>query len=237
MSYKSAHNLQVYSGMIAALDRSVGKIVKKLKDLDIYGRTLIIFTSDNGGANYIELEDINKPFRGWKISFFEGGIRVPFIVSWPDKIDSGIKFDQPVHHFDIFSTIAAAAQTSIPTDRKIDGINLLPFIKSDISYNPHETLFWRSGNHQAVMHEEWKYIISKEENSKWLFNTNLDPHEKNNLINNYPEEVKFIENLLEKFNSEQEDPLFPSSVQIPILIDKYDGQTIEAQDEYIYWSN
>ena len=87
------------------------------------------------------------------------------------------------------------------------------------------------------MHEEWKYIISKEENSKWLFNTNLDPHEKNNLINNYPEEVKFIENLLEKFNSEQEDPLFPSSVQIPILIDKYDGQTIEAQDEYIYWSN
>ena len=62
-------------------------------------------------------------------------------------------------------------------------------------------------------------------------------HEKNNLINNYPEEVKFIENLLEKFNAEQEDPLFPSSVQIPILIDKYDGQTIEAQDEYIYWSN
>ncbi len=237
MSYMSAHNLQVYSGMIAALDRSVGKIVKKLKDLDIYGRTLIIFTSDNGGANYIELEDVNKPFRGWKISFFEGGIRVPFIVSWPDKIDSGIKFDQPVHHFDIFSTIAAAAQTSIPTDRKIDGINLLPFIKSDISDDPHETLFWRSGNHQAVMHEEWKYIISKEENSKWLFNTNLDPHEKNNLINNYPEEVKFIENLLEKFNAEQEDPLFPSSVQIPILIDKYDGQTIEAQDEYIYWSN
>ena len=87
------------------------------------------------------------------------------------------------------------------------------------------------------MHEEWKYIISKEENSKWLFNTNLDPHEKNNLINNYPEEVKFIENLLEKINAEQEDPLFPSSVQIPILIDKYDGQTIEAQDEYIYWSN
>ena len=98
------HNLQVYSGMIRALDRSVGKIVEKLKDLDIYGKTLIIFTSDNGGANYIELEDINKPFRGWKISFFEGGIRVPFIASWPDEIDSGLKFNQPVHHFDIFST-------------------------------------------------------------------------------------------------------------------------------------
>ena len=72
MSHMSGHNLQVYSGMIAALDRSVGKVVEKLKDLDIYGKTLIVFTSDNGGANYIELEDINKPYRGWKISFFEG---------------------------------------------------------------------------------------------------------------------------------------------------------------------
>ena len=59
---------------------------KKLKELNIYGRTLIFFTSDNGGANYVELDDINKPFRGWKISFFEGGIRVPFIASWPDEL-------------------------------------------------------------------------------------------------------------------------------------------------------
>ena len=89
MSHMSGHNLQVYAGMIAS-DRSVGKIVEKLKDLNIYGKTMIIFTSDNGGANYIELEDINKPFRGWKISFFEGGIRVPFIVSWPDEINPGL---------------------------------------------------------------------------------------------------------------------------------------------------
>jgi len=237
MNHMRGHNLQVYSGMIRALDRSVGKIVEKLKDLDIYGKTLIIFTSDNGGANYIELEDINKPFRGWKISFFEGGIRVPFIASWPNEIDSGLKFNQPVHHFDIFSTIAAAAQTSLPADRKIDGVNLLPFIKSAKTKKPHKTLFWRSGNHQAVLHEDWKYIISEQENLKWLFNTNLDPHEKNNLIESHPEELKLIENLLGKFNSEQKDPLFPSSTQMPILIDKYDGQIIEEKDEYIYWSN
>ena len=95
MSHMSGHNLQVYSGMINALDRSVGQIVKKLKELNIYGRTLIFFTSDNGGANYVELDDINKPFRGWKISFFEGGIRVPFILSWPDQIDAGLKFEKP----------------------------------------------------------------------------------------------------------------------------------------------
>ena len=237
MSHMSGHNLKVYSGMIRALDRSVGEIIRTLKELNIYGRTLIFFTSDNGGANYIELEDINKPFRGWKISFFEGGIRVPFILSWPDQIDPGLKFDKPVHHFDIFSTIASAANVQIPMDRKIDGVDLMPYIKGEKIANPHQTLFWRSGNHQAVLHENWKYLISKKEGTKWLFNTDLDPLERNNLININPEKTSQIENLLAMFNSEQANPLYPSSTELPVLIDKYDGQVIEDTDEFIFWSN
>ena len=237
MSHMSGHNLKVYSGMIRALDRSVGEIIWTLKELNIYGRTLIFFTSDNGGANYIELEDINKPFRGWKISFFEGGIRVPFILSWPDQIDPGLKFDKPVHHFDIFSTIASAANVQIPMDRKIDGVDLMPYIKGEKIANPHQTLFWRSGNHQAVLHENWKYLISKKEGTKWLFDTDLDPLERNNLININPEKTSQIENLLAMFNSEQANPLYPSSTELPVLIDKYDGQVIEDTDEFIFWSN
>ena len=237
MSHMSGHNLKVYSGMIRALDRSVGEIIRTLKELNIYGRTLIFFTSDNGGANYIELEDINKPFRGWKISFFEGGIRVPFILSWPDQIDPGLKFDKPVHHFDIFSTIASAANVKIPMDRKIDGVDLMPYIKGEKIANPHQTLFWRSGNHQAVLHENWKYLISKKEGTKWLFDTDLDPLERNNLININPEKTSQIENLLAMFNSEQANPLYPSSTELPVLIDKYDGQVIEDTDEFIFWSN
>ena len=237
MSHMSGHNLKVYSGMIRALDRSVGQIIRTLKELNIYGRTLIFFTSDNGGANYIELEDINKPFRGWKISFFEGGIRVPFILSWPDQIDPGLKFDKPVHHFDIFSTIASAANVPIPNDRKIDGVDLMPHLKGEKISNPHQTLFWRSGNHQAVLHENWKYLVSKKEGTKWLFNTELDPLERNNLININPKKTSQIENLLVTFNSEQANPLYPSSTELPVLIDKYDGQVIEDADEYIYWSN
>ena len=237
MSHMSGHNLKVYSGMIRALDRSVGEIIRTLKELNIYGRTLIFFTSDNGGANYIELEDINKPFRGWKISFFEGGIRVPFILSLPDQIDPGLKFDKPVHHFDIFSTIASAANVQIPMDRKIDGVDLMPYIKGEKITNPHQTLFWRSGNHQAVLHENWKYLISKKEGTKWLFDTDQDPLERNNLININPEKTSQIENLLAMFNSEQANPLYPSSTELPVLIDKYDGQVIEDADEYIYWSN
>ena len=237
MSHMSGHNLKVYSGMIRALDRSVGEIIRTLKELNIYGRTLIFFTSDNGGANYIELEDINKPFRGWKISFFEGGIRVPFILSWPDQIDPGLKFDKPVHHFDIFSTIASAANVQIPMDRKIDGVDLMPYIKGEKIANPHQTLFWRSGNHQAVLHENWKYLISKKEGTKWLFDTDQDPLERNNLININPEKTSQIENLLAMFNSEQANPLYPSSTELPVLIDKYDGQAIEDTDEFIFWSN
>tara|TARA_X000000368_G_C23025062_1_gene709769 strand:- start:239 stop:1891 length:1653 start_codon:yes stop_codon:yes gene_type:complete len=237
MSHMSGHNLKVYSGMIRALDRSVGEIIRTLKELNIYGRTLIFFTSDNGGANYIELEDINKPFRGWKISFFEGGIRVPFILSWPDQIDPGLKFDKPVHHFDIFSTIASAANVQIPMDRKIDGVDLMPYIKGKKIANPHQTLFWRSGNHQAVLHENWKYLISKKEGTKWLFDTDQDPLERNNLININPEKTSQIENLLAMFNSEQANPLYPSSTELPVLIDKYDGQVIEDTDEFIFWSN
>ena len=237
MSHMSGHNLKVYSGMIRALDRSVGEIIRTLKELNIYGRTLIFFTSDNGGANYIELEDINKPFRGWKISFFEGGIRVPFILSWPDQIDPGLKFDKPVHHFDIFSTIASAANVQIPMDRKIDGVDLMPYIKGEKIANPHQTLFWRSGNHQAVLHENWKYLISKKEGTKWLFDTDQDPLETNNLININPEKTSQIENLLAMFNSEQANPLYPSSTELPVLIDKYDGQVIEDTDEFIFWSN
>ena len=237
MSHMSDHNLKVYSGMIRALDRSVGEIIRTLKELNIYGRTLIFFTSDNGGANYIELEDINKPFRGWKISFFEGGIRVPFILSWPDQIDPGLKFDKPVHHFDIFSTIASAANAQIPMDRKIDGVDLIPYIKGEKIANPHQTLFWRSGNHQAVLHENWKYLISKKEGTKWLFDTDQDPLERNNLININQEKTLQIESLLAMFNSEQANPLYPSSTELPVLIDKYDGQVIENTDEFIFWSN
>jgi len=237
MRHMTGHNLQVYAGMIAALDRSVGRIIEKLKDLNIHGKTMIIFTSDNGGANYIELEDINKPYRGWKISFFEGGIRVPFIVSWPDEISPGLISDSAVHHFDIFPTIVSAAKTMTSNKKEIDGVNLLPYIKKEDSAEPHETLFWRSGNHQSVLHKKWKYIVSKKENKRWLYDTSIDPLEKNNLIESNSKEAKKIEGLLEQFNSEQEEPLFPSAFEAPIMIDKYDGQEYEEGDEYIYWSN
>ena len=122
------HHLRVYAAMIKALDRSVGKINEALLANGLADNTLILFTSDNGGAGYIGLPDINKPYRGWKLNQFEGGTHVPFMAKWPARIKPGTVYESPVHHIDLYHTIAAAAGASIPTDRKFDGVDLVPYV-------------------------------------------------------------------------------------------------------------
>jgi len=236
-SHGGNHTLSVYSGMIEALDRSVGKIIKALEKSGLSENTLIIFTSDNGGAGYIELPDINKPYRGWKLTHFEGGMHVPFLAKWPSQIKKGTRFLSPIHHMDIFHTIAAAAGASVPKDRKLDGVDLIPYIQGKNKEKPHKTLFWREGHHQSVLHEGWKLIKADLPNKKWLFNLNEDPTERNNLDKAKPKKLSQLENLLTLHNAEQAEPLWPSVVDWPQLIDKHGGQDYEEGDEYIYWPN
>ena len=231
------HGLSVYSGMIEALDRSVGKIVKSLEENGLTENTLIIFTSDNGGAGYIELPDINKPYRGWKLTHFEGGMHVPFMAKWPSEISKGTRYDKPIHHTDIFHTIAAAVGAKVPDDRKLDGVDLMPFVKGVNKSVPHETLFWREGHHQTVLHEGWKLIKSGRINKRWLFNLKEDPLEKINLVKENESKVSELEVLLAKHNAEQAETLWPSVMESPQLIDKHGGQEYEEGDEYIYWPN
>ena len=236
-SHSGNHTLSVYSGMIEALDRSIGKIVKTLEENGLSDNTLIIFTSDNGGAGYIELPDINKPYRGWKLTHFEGGMHVPFLAKWPSQIQKGARFLSPIHHIDIFHTIAAAAGASVPKDRKLDGVDLIPYIQGKNKEKPHKTLFWREGHHQSVLHKGWKLIKADRPNKRWLFNLDKDPTERNNLSKDNPTKVSQLEKLLELHNSEQAEPLWPSVLDSPMLIDKHGGQDYEEGDEYIYWPN
>ena len=233
------HNMQVYSGMIEALDRSVGRIVDALEKNGLSNNTLIILTSDNGGASYIELSDINKPYRGWKLTHFEGGLHIPFMAKWPNKITPGTKFDLPIHHTDIFSTIAVAANATIPNDRKIDGVDLIPFITGANTRMPHETLFWKQGHNQTVLHNGWKLIRTNTPDKKWLFNLNEDPTERINLAYSELEKLSLLEELLNEHESEQAPSLWPSVLNAPILIDKAGntGENYKKGDEYIYWPN
>jgi arylsulfatase A-like enzyme len=231
------HYLRVYSGMIRSVDRSVGKITDKLEALGLTDNTLVFFTSDNGGAAYIQLPDVNKPYRGWKLNHFEGGTHVPFAAKWPSKIEAASSLTSPIHHIDLFHTIAAAAGAQVPTDRKLDGVDLLPFITGEKKGLPHDTLFWRQGHQQTVQHLGWKLIRADLPNKRWLFNLAVDPTEQNNLASTMPQKVAELEGILDVHNAEQATPLWSSTTNSPQLIDKHGGQEYEQGDEYIYFPN
>lgn len=231
------HRLRVYAAMIRALDRGVGTVLNAVKDAGIEDNTLIIFTSDNGGANYIGLPDINKPFRGWKLTFFEGGIRVPFLAKWPAKIAKGTTFAGAAAHVDIFATAAAAAAADLPTDRKMDGVNLIPYINGETQGLPHESLFWRSGEYKVVLAGDWKLQSSENPKKTWLFDLKTDPTEKTNLAETSTDKLAEMTTLLAKIDGEQSKPLWPSLLEGAVPIDR-PLDTPEVEDEeFIYWAN
>ena len=234
---KESEELKVYSAMLKALDRSVGRIQETLEKNNLSENTLIILTSDNGGANYIHLSDINKPYRGWKLTHFEGGLHVPFLMKWPDKITGGKEFNYPIHGNDIFPTIAAAAGTKLPTDRVIDGVNLLPFILDSNKEAPHETLFWLQGRLQTVLHKNWKLITDQRLNKNWLFNIESDPYERINLANEMNLKVKELKALLNNHKEAQPPTLYENSWSVPVMVDKHAGEAFEQGDEFTYWDN
>ncbi len=230
------HRLRVYAAMVRALDRSVGRVLQALEDNGLAEDTLVIFTSDNGGAGYIGLPEVNHPYRGWKLTFFEGGIRAPFFVKWPGRIAPGTRTRAPVAHIDVLPTIAAAAGAALPDDRPIDGVNLLPFAAADPpEARPHAALFWRSGYYQAVRAGDWKLQVSDRPAKAWLFDLASDPTEQVNLAEQRPEKVAELRALLDAHNAQQAPPLYPAAGQVPVLVDKTLEQPGTAEDEYIYW--
>ena len=236
-SHMENHTLQVYAGMIEALDRSIGKILSALEKNGLTENTLIIFASDNGGAGYIGLDDINKPYRGWKLTHFEGGMHIPFFAKWPAKIKKDMKYNKRIHHTDIFSTILGAANIEPPKEITIDGVNLIPFLTNEERGEPHETLYWKNVTYQAIIHDNWKLMRSKYPKEKeYLYNLEKDPYEQNNLALSEPE-IKIL--LHEKLNTHIEsmpEPSWPQSVFMPVVIDKPQTEYKEG-DELIYWPN
>jgi arylsulfatase A-like enzyme len=237
LSFIPDHTMRVYAAMIRSLDRNIGRVLQSLKDQGVDDNTLVIFTSDNGGAHYIGLEGLNSPYRGWKATFFEGGIHVPFFMRWPGQIPKGTQVTAPVSHFDIFATAAAAAGQKPPTDRSIDGVNLLPFIKGEAPGRPHDVLFWRTDQYVTVRAGDWKLQVSQMPKKNWLFNLANDPTEKINLADKEPERLAALQAQLAEWSKSQRKPLWPSLGAAAIAIDHSLKQPSKATDEYIYYSN
>ncbi len=231
------HRLRVYGAMVRSLDRNVGRLLQSLKDNGLDQNTLVIFTSDNGGAGYIGLPDINKPYRGWKATFFEGGIHSPFFMRWPGVIPADTKYAFPVGHIDIFATAAAAAGSATPTDRVIDGVNLLPYVLGKEKGRPHQTLFWRSGQYKVVLDGDWKLQSSEAQHKIWLYNLATDPTERRELSAAEPQRVSAMLAMLRAQDAQSVKPLWPSLLQGPVFVDHPSGMPQKKSDEYILWDN
>jgi uncharacterized sulfatase len=237
LSHIKNHRERVYAAMIRALDRGVGQVLDALKANGLEDNTLVLFTSDNGGAGYIGLPEVNSPYRGWKITLFEGGIHVPYFAKWPARIAPGTEVSDPVHHFDLYATAAAAAGADLPTDRIIDGVDLLPFATGQAQGVPHRALFWRSGTSQSALVDGWKLNVSDPPGRTWLFNMQVDPTEQYDLSSERPDKLAELQEALAQYNAAQVAPLWPSQVSAPINLDKDLSQPDAPDDEYIYWSN
>ncbi len=185
---------RIYYAMIHALDDAVGSIMKNLEELELEENTLVIFLSDNGGATYTTAAD-NSPLKGGKMSNFEGGIRVPYLMQWKGKIPPGSIYSKPVSALDIFATSSEISKLKLPDDREYDGVNLLPYLidSSYVDKTPHEALFWRSEYHKAIRKGDWKLIRDDMSDQTVLYNLKKDFEEKTNLAKKHPEIVKSLQ--------------------------------------------
>jgi uncharacterized sulfatase len=224
--------------MIRAVDRSVGRILDKLDEEGLAENTIVVFSSDNGGAGYLGLPDVNAPYRGWKITLFEGGIRIPMFVSWPGKILPGTRIDTPVAHVDILPTLAAATGASLPDNVIIDGQNMLPEAlgTGEISRDD-AALYWSSGFYRVVRAGDWKLHYNGRQNRTWLFNLADDPTEQINLAETHPEDRVRLEALMKAHWADAVPPLYPHQTESPICIDKTIIDRPCENDEYVIWPN
>ncbi|MBI1262920.1 MAG: sulfatase-like hydrolase/transferase [Rhizobiales bacterium] len=230
--------LRVYAAMVHALDRSIGKILDALDEEGLADNTIVVFTSDNGGAGYLGLPGLNAPYRGWKVTMFEGGLRVPLFVRWPEKIKPGTVIDTPVAHIDIMPTLAKAGGATIPSDDTIDGVDLLPALEDGVKVRgPNDPLFWESGDYKVVRQGDWKLQVSPRQNKKWLYNLANDPTEQVNLVDSEPAKLAQLEGLLSDHAAGARPPLYTWSIAAPVLVDKTKADKVEKGDEYVIWQN
>ncbi len=226
----TSDNERVYAAMLTSLDDGIGRLTDYLKSTGQFDNTLIIFLSDNGCPSYVSCS--NAPLNGWKGYPWEGGIRVPFILSWPDRIAPSAS-DAPVSSLDIAATAAAVAGVDHPG---AEGKNLVQFLEAPASAQNERALFWRFGPNRVVRSGQWKLITvnrSADEGGgdelqrsrlpdgtpaavsalgQWTFLYDLatDPAERFDVSAEHPEVVAELQRQWEDWNEANVDPQWTS---------------------------
>jgi arylsulfatase A-like enzyme len=191
---------KTHAAMTVSMDDAVGKVLASLYAHNLEKNTLIIFISDNGGFRAIASR--NTPLRGAKWNLFEGGNRVPFAMQWTGRIPAGKVYDKPVSALDILPTSVVAAGATIDPLWKLDGVNLIPFLNGTDNGHPHETLYWRIGERQAIRHGNWKMIHDRALKRSALFDLSKDIGESTDLAGKNPKKLAELKSLYERWAKE-----------------------------------
>jgi arylsulfatase B len=178
---------RIYAGMVSALDDGVGRIVAALERNGLRGSTLVVFVSDNGCATYTAACS-NGPLLGSKVTFFDGGVRVPFIASWPGKVMPGRVIDAPISTLDLLPTALELASIARANEPALDGESLLPILRGETRALARDALFWRNSASWAVRSGSWK-LVQYEGEPPLLFDLAADAAESRNLAPSHPDRV------------------------------------------------
>jgi arylsulfatase A-like enzyme len=195
-------SLQLYAQMMKSLDDGVGRVMQSIRAAGIDRKTLVIFTSDNGGERF----SYQWPFSGRKGDLLEGGIRVPAIVRWPGVVPANRETQQMAITMDWTATMLALAKVDAAALRSLDGIDLMPVIKGSSPVND-RTFFWRIYSQDAVRQGKWKYVRNGE--VRRLFDLSFDQHEQADFSKKNPEVLQRLMSEFDKWN-EQMLPRLPA---------------------------
>ncbi len=217
------HQSAVMAAMIQSVDEGIGRIVKKLDEFGLSENTAIVFTSDNGG--YGPATSM-RPLKGYKGTYYEGGIRVPFFVSWPGVVGAGTTCDEPVINVDLFPTFCDMTGAKVPVDQPLDGISLMPLLRGQ-KLATQRALFWhfpaylqsyqrineqrdplfRSRPCSIMRLGDWKLHEYFEDGGLELYNLKDDVGESNNLAGQEPQKLKQMHQQLLQWRQSTKAPV------------------------------
>ncbi|MBM3953327.1 MAG: sulfatase [Planctomycetes bacterium] len=193
---------RTYAAMLAAMDDAVGKVTAALAERKLTGDTVVFFISDNGGPPVNASS--NGTLRGHKATTWEGGVRVPFVVSWPGTLPAGKTYDEPVIQLDIAPTALAAAGIARPDG--LDGVDLRPFLTGDRGGAPHDALYWRFGQQRAIRMGNWKLVDATGGTGPMLVDLAADLGEQTDKSTAEPQARQRLEEAWKTWNATLQEP-------------------------------
>lgn len=202
---------RIFAAMMAGMDDAIGRVLAKFREIGQEDNTVYFFIGDNGGPTASTTSQ-NGGLRGFKMTTFEGGPRVPFIAQWKGKVPAGKTYDLPVMNLDVLPTLVNAAGGKVEESWKLDGVDLMPYVTGANKSRPHETMYWRYGPQWAVRQGDMKLVVSNGGSGKpELYDLSKDLAEANDLAGSQPDKARQLQALYNAWSAEQAEPSAPNA--------------------------